>query len=499
MDGVRMMLAEIEAAEEIVDFGRLVLITAGGVMLAILSTKVTARLRIPAPAILLLAAVLAAELSDSARLVLSVQDVERIATVALILILFDGGMHVGWRRFRASGIPIVLLGVAGTFATAGLMAVAAHYLFGFDWIIAWIIGAALAPTDPAVMFSVLGNREVGGRSGTILEGESGANDPVAIALMVGLIEFATSDEGTVAKIAEEFAIEMAIGVALGVVGGLLLKPLMQRVGLPNEALYTLRTLAAAGLVYGVTAVAGGSGFLAVFIAGILVGDIKAPYKVRIERFHDSVASLAEIVVFVTLGLTIDLSSLGVDNLWVKGLVLALILAVVVRPLVVGPLLLPVRLRAGERLFIMWSGLKGAVPIVLGAFVLLGDVPGGEAVYGIVFVAVAFSVIFQGGSVPSAAQRLGVPMEEIEHEPWDASVRFQHEPRGIHRFDVSDGSLASGRSIRSLPTGHDLWISLVIRDGRPVQARADEVLQPGDEVLVLSDIDDVTPLRELFEP
>ena len=348
------------------------------------------------------------------------------------------------------------------------------------------------------MFSVLGDREVGGRSGTILEGESGANDPVAISLMVGLIEFATSDEGTVAKIAEEFVIEMAIGLALGIVGGLLLKPLMQRVSLPTEALYTLRTLAGAGLIYGVTAVAGGSGFLAVFIAGILVGDITAPYKVHIRNFHDSLASLAEIVVFVTLGLTFDLSSLGVDGLWVKGLLLVLILALVVRPLVVGPLLLPVRLRPGERLFIVWSGLKGAVPIVLGAFVVLGDVPGSEAVYGIVFVAVAVSVIFQGGSVPAAARRLGVPMHEIEPEPWGVSVRFRHEPRGIHRFSVEDRSPASGRSIGSLPLGDDLWISLVIRDGRPVQARAGVVLQPGDEVLMLSDVDDVSTARALFE-
>ena len=492
------MLAEIEIAQEIVEFGRLVLVAAGGVMIAILSTKLTDRLRVPAPALFLLAAVLAAELSEPVRGVLSVRDVERIATVALILILFDGGMHVGWGRFKAAGVPIGLLGIAGTFATAGLLAAAAHYLFGFDWIIAWIIGAALAPTDPAVMFSVLGNREVRGRSGTILEGESGTNDPVAIALMVGLIEFATSDAGTVVMIVEEFLIEMAIGLALGLIGGFALRPLMQRVPLPNEGFYALRTLAAAGLIYAAAAVAGGSGFLAVFIAGVLVGDITAPYKARIARFHDSLAGLAEIVVFAALGLTIDLSTLGTDGLWVQGLVLALILAIAVRPLVVGPLLLPARLRPGERLFIMWSGLKGAVPIVLGAFVLLGDVPGGEAVYGIVFVVVAFSVIFQGISMPSAARRLGVPMEEIAHEPWDAGLRFQHEPRSIHRFEVSERSPASGRTIGSLPLGDELWISLLIRDGRPVQAQGDEVLQPGDEVLALGDIDDVSLARALFE-
>jgi cell volume regulation protein A len=487
----------LQVTDEIIEFGRLVLIVGGGFTLAVVSNKLSARIRVPAPALLLLAAAVASDLAPAVHEHLSVRDVERIAVVALVLILFDGGMDVGWRRFRASAVPIGSLGVVGTFATAGVMATAAHYLFGFDWTVAWIIGTALAPTDPAVMFSVLGRREVSGRSGTILEGESGANDPVGIALMIGLLEFAANDRGSIGGIAAEFALEMAVGLGIGVAGAALLLPFMRRVALPNEALYTLRTLAAAGLIYGVAAVAHGSGFLAVFVAGILIGDARAPYKAEIERFHKSLASLSEIVVFVTLGVTIDLGSLGQGSLWLDGLLLALILAFLARPLVVGTLVLRVRLRWGERLFVMWGGLKGAVPILLGAFAVLAAVDDAERVYGIVFVVVAFSVIVQGGSIPFAAARLGVPIREVEPEPWNVSVRLRQEPRGIERYVVEGGSPAAGTAIRDLPLGAEAWISIVIRDGKAAAPRGSQVLEPGDELLVLTEAERMDALRRLF--
>jgi potassium/hydrogen antiporter len=163
----------------------------------------------------------------------------------------------------------------------------------------------------------------------------------------------------------------------------------------------------------VAAVAHGSGFLAVYIAGILSGDAEIPFKRGIERFNTSLASLAEIVVFAALGLTVDLTDLGTNHRWLDGLVLAVVLAFVARPLAVAPLLMPARLTNGERLFVAWSGLKGAVPILLASFAVLGEVADANRIYGIVFVVVAFSVVLQGASIPFAAARLGVPMEARE--------------------------------------------------------------------------------------
>jgi potassium/hydrogen antiporter len=394
---------------EVLHFGGIVLLVSSAFAVAVLANKLSERLRIPAAGLFLLAAGIASDAWTALGDALSIRDVERLAVVALVVILFDGGMRVGWTRFRESAVPIVSLGLLGTFVTAGLMTLAARYLLDFSWQTAGLLGAALAPTDPAVMFSVFGRKEIAGRTGTILEAESGANDPVGIALMLAAVSLAQEDSTSVAHAVGDFFLQLGVGTAIGVLGAYALMWLLRRIVLPNPALYPLRTLAFAGVIYGVATVAHGSGFLAVYIAGILIGDADIPAKRAIERFHTSLASLAEIVVFVALGLTIDLTALGDNHRWLDGLVLALVLAFVARPLAVGPLLVPARMNWGERLFVMWSGLKGAVPILLASFAVLGEVANANRIYGIVFVVVAFSVILQGASIPYAARRLNIPM------------------------------------------------------------------------------------------
>jgi potassium/hydrogen antiporter len=400
---------------ELLSFGEIVLVVAAALVLALVALRLTRWFPIPGPAIFLGMAALAAHLFPGLAEHISIRNAERIGVVCLILILFDGGMEVGWRRFRRAWAPISVLGIVGTFATGLVLAVSAHYLFDFSWTTAAIVGAALSPTDPAVMFSILGNREVAGRSGTILEGESGANDPVSIALMVSVLAYATSNHRSVWTGVGDFALAMGVGTAIGVAGALLLRQLMRRTSLPSEGLYPLRTLAAALAIYGLATIAHGSGFLAVFIAGLVVGDVRAPYKVEVERFHKSLASLGEIAVFVVLGLTIHVSDLGQRSVWLDGLLLAAFLAFVVRSVAVGPLLAPMRLRMGERLFIMWGGLKGAVPIMLGALAIQEGAPEATRIYGIIFVIVLFSVAVQGTSMPFVAGRLGVPMRRVERE------------------------------------------------------------------------------------
>jgi cell volume regulation protein A len=394
--------------EELAGFGAIVLVVAGGLLLALLATKLNERFPVPEPGVFLLLAAIASDLFPELGDRLSIKEVERIGVVAVIVILFNGGTLVGWRRFRVAAVPIFTLGVLGTFATAGLLAVAAHYLFDFSWTTAGILGAALAPTDPAVMFSVLGDKEIRGRAGTILEGESGVNDPVGIALMIGMIELAQNADASFWVVVEEFSVEMSVGLAFGLVGAAAMRPLL-RFSLPNPGLYPLRTLAAAGVIYGAAATAHGSGFLAVFVAGVLLGDADVPLRDEIERFHTSLASLAEVVVFVALGLTVDVTDLLTSSRLLEGLALAVILALVARPLVVGPLLLPVHMRTNERLFIIWSGLRGAVPILLAAFALLATVEDADRIYDIVYVVVAFSVIVHGSSIPFVARRLGIRM------------------------------------------------------------------------------------------
>jgi cell volume regulation protein A len=272
---------------------------------------------------------------------------------------------------------------------------------------------------------------------------------------------------------------------------------MRHVALPSAGLYPIRVLAAAGMIYGVTAVLHGSGFLAVFVAGILIGDERAPYKHEIEHFHSVLAHLGEIVAFTVLGLTIDLETFTEQNTWQIGLALAVILGLVVRPLLVGLMLLPLDLRPNERLFVMWAGLKGAVPILLGTFILTADVDDSVLLYDYVIVGVAFSVIVQGGLVPSMAGWLKLPVRVIEPEPWTIGLRFRDEPEGLHRYVVAPRSPSDGLTVSELDLGEDGWVSLVLRSGRMLHVGGDLRLEAGDEALLLAPADMAGHLAAIF--
>jgi cell volume regulation protein A len=479
---------------DVTPFAVVVIVAAVALLLAVGSSRLTAWVHVPSPALFLVGASICADLFPDLGSLSMVTD-QRIVTVAIVVILFDGGMHIGLSRFRPVAGPVVWLGVAGTFVTAGVLAVAAHAVLGFDWRPALLLGTALAPTDPATVFSVLGRREVGGRTGTLLEGEAGANDPVGIALMVAILGSTGAGWGAVAHGTLEFCVQMVLGIAFGVAGGMGLRWLMRHLPMPNETLYPLRAVAFALLLYGVATAAHGSGFLAVMLAGILVGDTRAPYKRDVERFASALASLAEIVAFTVLGLSIPLSdALGHGHAW-TGLALAALLVLVVRPVFVGLVLAPVRLRLGERAFVLWSGLKGVVPILLGTYIVVEGTADADRLYAVIFVVVLLSVVVQGSLVPTLARTWHVPMRVVEPEPWTMGMRFRDRPEGLHRYVVQRGSQADGATIRDLPLDEDVWVSVVSRGGRMVQVSGSTTLQAGDEVLAITS--DSTLAGELF--
>ena len=479
-------------------FGLLIAVVAAAVLVAVVSNRFSERLGIPASVLFLIGAAVASDLMPHLGAV-PVGVVQRVTTVALVMILFDGGMHIGRRRLRTAVGAVAWLGTAGTFLAAGVAAAAAHFLFGLGWTVSLLIGAAIAPTDPAVVFAVLGRREVTGRSGVILEGESGANDPVGIALMVALLAAAGHSGLDALRIgAVEFVLQMGIGTVVGLAGGAALALFITRVPLPSAALYPLRTVASAFVIYGAATAVHGSGFLAVFIAGVMLGDVRAPYKADIERLSASLASLAEIVAFTALGLSISLHTLPDGHAWQIGLGLAALLTFLIRPLSTALLLAGARLRPGERVFIMWSGLKGAVPILLGSFVVAAQVPDAARIYNVIFVVVAFSVIVQGTLVPYVARWCRVPMRTREPEPWSLGIRLQHEPDNVRRYVIAHAAPADGHSIAELDLPEDVWISLINRDGRLLPVHADTVLRAGDQILTLAD-SHAPDLAHVFTP
>jgi cell volume regulation protein A len=388
----------------------IVLISAGIILAAAISGGLSERIRVPAPALFLIFAAILSQIFPRLQTMPAELGVQ-IVSIALIFVLFDGGMEIGWREFRASAGAIVWVGVVGTIVTAGAVTMAAHLLFGFDWHLALLMGAAISPTDPAVVFSVLGGREIIGRSGTILKGESGANDPVGIALMVVLLSAGTGRNALWTGIGA-FLLQMVVGAVVGALGGLGVRWLMGRWTPQNPALGAVATLACAPLIYGTAALLHGSGFLAVLFAGIIVGDMPVLREVSaggVRAVSAAVSSLGEIVAFAVLGLSVSLSNvLKPSNFWV-GIGLAVLLIVVIRPLLVGVVVSPLRLRVGEKVFILLAGLRGAVPILLALLVVAYGLDDSHRFYDIVFVVVLVSVVVQGGLVPTMARWCSVPM------------------------------------------------------------------------------------------
>lgn len=482
---------------DIEPFAVLLLLTAAVGLVAILSNHVTTVIRIPTPGLFLVGAAIAVRVVPELHAPHE-RTVLRIVTVALLMILFDGGMHIGWSRFSRVKGTVSLVGVVGTFLTTGAVAVLGHLVLGLGWYPALLVATAVAPTDPAVVFSVLGRREVAGKSSIILEGESGANDPVGIALMASLIAAGGVSASALSHTLGQFTLQMVVGVVVGVIGGSVLLWFMRRVPLANEGLYPLRTVVGVLALYGLAAVAHGSGFLAVFVAGIMIGDQKAPYKGEIRHFHAALASVSEIIAFVVLGLTVDLSVIARTDVWVPGLVIALTLAIVVRPVCVGLCLIPARMRPSETTFVLFAGLKGAVPILLGSYLLVAHIFDAPRLYGIVVVVVVFSVFVQATLTPSVASRLRVPMRLVNLEPWTLGMRLAHEPENVHRITVASGAPADGCRIADLDAfPDDSWISLAVRGGQVLQLRGGTSLQGGDQLLILAPSDAEQALMATF--
>jgi cell volume regulation protein A len=484
--------------EDVTRFAALIALVSGVGLVAVLSSYVSQTTKVPAPLVFLVGAIIAVRVIPDLHSPPE-QTVQRLVTVALVVILFAGGSEIGRRRFRESRGPILALGLLGTILTAVAVAGLARLTLDVDWYRALLLAAAIAPTDPAVVFSVLGQREIAGRSSTILQGESGANDPVGIALMASLLGAGALTWSTGADVAVAFTVQMVVGAAFGVVGSRLTLWFNRRVPMPTESLYPLRVLGCVFLLYGAATALDGSGFLAVFVAGILLGDERMPYKPETQGFFAALASLSEIVAFIALGLTVDLGVLSDSDVWVPGLLIAVLLTVVIRPLLVGSCLLGARLRRNEAAFVLFAGLKGAVPILLGTYLLTEHVADGQRLYEIVVTVVLFSVLVQGGLVPWAAVKLRLPLQPVSPEPWSVGIRLQREPDAVQRVTVVKDAAADGQTIDALDDlPADVWISLIVRDDRVLPATGHTRLAAGDQMVLLAQPADHEAVRRLFE-
>lgn len=331
-----------------------------------------------------------------------------VGVACLIFILFSGGLDTDWRDVRRVAGPALLLATVGVLLSAGITAIAAVLILGFGPFQAFLLGAVVASTDAAAVFAILRSTglDLHGDVPALIEVESGSNDPMAIFLVGAVLLFIAAPNSSPFALVPEFAVQMTMGAGIGLISGYLLPEVLKRSPYRHGGLAFVVSIAAALIAYGLAEVIGGNGFLAAYVAGLVAGNKAYAAKKIVSTFQDGLAWLAQVIMFLTLGLLVAPSNLL--DVMVPGLAITLILMLVARPLSVFVCLAPFR-QFGWRakLFVSWAGLRGAVPIVLATFPIVAGVPGAFTIFNIVFFVVLVSSVIQGPTINWMAARLKI--------------------------------------------------------------------------------------------
>jgi cell volume regulation protein A len=406
-----------------------------------------------------------------------------IGTAGLVLILFEGGLTTRWVDLRPVLGPTLVLSTVGVAVTAAVAGAAAYFLFDLDVKNAFLLGAVIGPTDAAAVFATLRGTMLRRRLASLLTAESGANDPVAVALTLGLIAWIRTahyggDDLTVLLVRE-----LGLGLAIGLALGLVVRHLPR---LPSElaTFGPVASLGIAAVAYGIPASLHASGFLSVYIVGLFLGNTATPLRQTVVHFQEGLAYLSQVVLFVVLGLLVFPSRLG-PVAW-SALALTAILVLVARPLAVAVSVTPFRYSWREQAFVSWAGLRGAVPIVLATFALSARVAGSDTIFNAVFFVVLVSAVLQTVTLNQLARRLGVAGEArpLYHPPVEVGA-VRALGGDILEYDVEQSDAVVGARIEELGLPEPALVMLIVRDGQAIPPRGSTMLEPGDRVYVLA--------------
>ena len=388
---------------EYADFFPQLALAVGLLLAALAAAPLFERIRLPSPAAFLAVGIVAGLLGVAPTGELPIVTLEQVGAVALFVILFHGGLGTGFGSARAAARPILTLGLLGTVATAGGLALAGHFVLRLDWPVSLLVAVALAPTDPAAVYAVLRGRSGSDRARTVLEGESGFNDPAGIALMVAVTAAVATSHASYGHSAWRFVEELAIGSAAGVLGGLILLVGLRVTRHVDDGVQAVAIVLGVVLLGAATASLHGSGFLAVYIAGLLLSDAWARQDGVQHVVPEALSAVAEPLLFATLGAAFA-PLVGLEHLG-YGIFLMAVTVFAVRPLVAAVCLIGSDLSAPDRALVSWGGLKGAVPLLLAAYPALETFDEAGTVAAIVLVATAASLVVQGGTLPLVADRV----------------------------------------------------------------------------------------------
>ncbi|WDI39977.1 potassium/proton antiporter [Bremerella sp. P1] len=408
-----------------------------------------------------------------------------VGSLALAIILFDGGLGTTFASITTAWKPSLVLATLGVLITSLVTGLAACWILGLPLLNGMLLGSIVGSTDAAAVFSVLrtGGFALPAKLGSTLEIESGSNDPMAIFLTVGIIELLTKEVAWGGSLILLFVKQMVLGGMIGVALGYVAVWVTNRLNLDTAGLYPLLATGMALITFGLASQFGGSGFLAVYLAGIVIGNNRVVFKKGTLLFHNALAWLAQIAMFIVLGLLCFPSSLLAVG-W-KALGIALVLILIARPIAVAVCMLPFRFRWNEMALASWGGLKGAVPITLATFPLLFDLEEAQLIFNVVFFVVVVSALVQGWSLPWVAKKLDLDEPMPGSPPVQLEIySLRHVDGEIFDYKIEPGSPADGKKVSELGLPEGATIALIARNDAFIPPQGKTAISPGDHVIVV---------------
>jgi len=421
-----------------------------------------------------------------------------IGIIALVFILFSGGLDTNWNKVKPVVKPAISLATIGVLLTAVIIGLFVSFILEVSFLWGLLIGSIISSTDAAAVFSILKTRSISlkGDLKPLLELESGSNDPMAVFLTIGIIQLLVNPEKELIDIILLFFLQMGIGSALGFASGKLMVYLINQMNFSNEGAYTVFSIAMCILIFSLTSVIGGSGFLAIYISGIIVGSSSFIHKRGTIRFFEGLAVLSQIAMFLTLGLLLFPSQLmGIIG---TGVLISIFLIFVARPLSVYVSLLFFNYNWKEKIFISWVGLRGAVPIILATFPLISGIPEADIIFNVVFFIVLTSVLLQGWSLVPVAKLLSLdaPLEKRKELPLQFTPTDNVDMELLD-FIVPYNSLAVGKTLAELSFPDDSRIVLIWRNEKSVIPGGGTMLEEGDTLLTLVNKNNISRVKEIL--
>ncbi|MFA5351310.1 MAG: potassium/proton antiporter [Candidatus Omnitrophota bacterium] len=463
---------------------------------SVVSSKLSDKLAIPTLLLFLAIGILAGSEGIGRLYFDNAQLAKSIGVVALIFIIFSGGLDTNWKDTKAVVWPGIVLSTAGVLLTAIITGFFAIYILKFSFLEGMLLGSIVSSTDAAAVFSILRSKRISLKQPLkpLLEFESGSNDPMAVFLTAGFISILTVQNMSISVLIPRFFLDMGMGSLIGYLMARFIVFFINRLRLYYEGLYPVIMISLVLLTYVIAVFLKGNGILAVYLAGLMLGQAEFPNKRMIIRFHDGLAWLMQIAMFVTLGLLVFPSH--ILPLIGAGLLLTLILMVVARPVSVFLCLLPFKISLRKKTMVAWVGLRGSVPIILATFPFMAGIPQADTIFNIVFFIVIASVLIQGTSIPVLSKMLKLDA------PWvnRASYPIEFEKTEGMDAELTDiivpyNSAAVGKMIRDLNVPEKCLIMLISRNDKFVIPAGPTIIEGGDVLLVLANAEDFSFMQK----